>query len=805
MKLIPSLVLLAALATAEEHAPKQLSQDDPRATVTGRFLLPDGSAASSVAIKLHGWVSGQERKIEYGLPDNWSDLATTADADGRFELRFDPPQAFQFTLDCKLARHAEASWRWGRLRPGEVMDLGDVSLAEAGTIVGRVVDSGGEVPSGFWMVYADSSLEQEGPGGDRTRVMAPADPRTGEFRLEGLPPGRVELKAHSQIANWVDGPTVRVRANEVTEAEIVYDGPDNRRRIVVIPFSDPFYTHDPAPESIKLIAADGTERTAVHVEGSSQSEAFDDLPDGLYRVEIDDPLFEFWSRDRVRPGRRVEARLTGAATIELEVVDGETGHPIPRYGLRVVFHGPQGSPTGFELLSDNSIPPAKGVFSGILATPLRLIVRLEGRSVHQVEVEDLMRGDRRSLRVEVNRATRLVGRVLDAAGVPLAGVEVQRTTGTVAGLPKNVTGYGRSGPRRNLDETYETDRDGRFVATGGAVGMQTFRVSLGPWVSVDRTVELPLDDGESFELQMPPSGWLEGQLALPDGVSSKGLSLSFVGSGFDRVYSAVDGGSIQADGRFRYGPLPTGWAGVYADISCELPDGGFDGHQQWIGFTKIEPDSTTNRSWDLRLTYPGSAHVTLRIDGELFAKASLLFDLETTRYLGMFSSATESGRSVAYPRPGVDGIRARGGLMPGTWLVRVISLEHRWQWTSPEPIQIKPGQATQVAISLDLVRSYVRFVDAESGDPYTNGEVVVWTGIRGEESSSMLIKTDADCGYEFLLPPGSVRFSRQRPRSGSHESARGRFTQDQEPDDSVAVEWKVGNRDPIVRLPRREK
>lgn len=803
MSVAATIVALSLLAP-QPATPLQDDQGLKKpAVLEGRFLLPDGTPAEGVHLSVMGWGANQERILEYGEPRNWNDPTGETDADGRFQIRFVPPRAYQFVLDAILEGYAETSWRWGEIKFGERKDLGDITLVPECTVVGRVVDRDGNTLTYGWRVTARTSIRRPGGSGrDATTVRASIDAKTGEFRLEGVLAGRARIRGGHYHGVYTNEVMVNAVAGKGNFVELVYGGPNLHRRISVRHSSHPFYSCEPASESIKIIATDGTERTAVHVEGSAQNMAFDELPEGVYRVEIDDPLYEFWSRDGVRPGDRVDAMLTGAGTLELEVVDGETGRQIPRYGLRVVFHEPNPSPIEYELLPDGSIPPLDGFFEGIIATNLRLIVRQNGRAVQQVEVEGLTRGERRSVRVELDRGTQLVGRVLDAAGAPLAGVQVERTTGTVAGVPKNVSEYGPSGPLPNLEETYHTDREGRFVVTGGAVGMQTFRVCLSPWLSVDRTVELPLDDGEVLELQTPPSGWLEGELTLPEGASTEGLSLTFWGEGVEELECADEGGSVEADGTFRYGPLPTNRLGVSANIHCALPGGGSDGHQQQLGFITIEPDSTKHKSWDLRETYPGSAYVTLRVDGDPFAEANLSFDLVHTELNGFFGEVFESGESGSHPEVDDNGVRARAGLAPGIWLVRISGPTNAWQWTSPDSIKIEAGRATDIELTLDLVRRRVRFVDATSGDPYSNGEVVAWTGARGSEASAMRSKTDDDGIVAFRLPPGEVRFCRTRPGTEPSDQRRG---MEKEAGNSVAVEWKAADNDIVVSLPKREE
>lgn len=101
------------------------------------------------------------------MPDDWEDLGADTDQDGRFALRFEPPRAFQFTLDAKTPGYSEASRRWGEIPPGDVVDVGEVTLLRAGVIEGQIVDGNGNPLTGpGWMVYADNDVSRIGGRND---------------------------------------------------------------------------------------------------------------------------------------------------------------------------------------------------------------------------------------------------------------------------------------------------------------------------------------------------------------------------------------------------------------------------------------------------------------------------------------------------------------------------------------------------------------------------------------------------------------------------------------------------------------
>lgn len=800
--------LIALLALT---VPVVAQDDDPGfkkpAVLQGRFLLPDGSPAVGVALQVRGWGANQDRILEFGQPKDWVDPSGETDAEGRFALRFVPPRAYQFVLDGTLEGYAEVSWRWSAIELGEIKDLGDVTLVPAGTVVGTILDRNGNVLTKGWSVTAETPTTWRGIGGrDQTRVSGRVDPDTGEVRLEGVPAGRVTVSGRNGGGVDTNEVSLEVVAGIENFVELVYDGPNLDRRITVVHFSRPFYTYQPESSSIRLIAPDGTTKTAFHVQGSSQSEAFDDLEDGAYRIEIDDPLYEFWSKDGVRPGERVNATLKGAASLEVEVVEGETGRPIPRYGLRVVFHEANSWPNEFELLPDGSTPPADGLLEGLLPVAMTLVVRPEGRPEQRAVLEPLVRDEVREVRVEVGGAgARIAGRVVDGTGAPLEDVVVERTPGEVAGIPKGMMASGRNGRMPNLEDSYRTDREGRFQVAGVGAGKHTFRARFSPWITATRTVELPLPEGAELVIEAPESGWLEGSLELPPGASTEGLSLAFDGGGLEDDFFAmrmafgrdgpdVAGGAVAEDGSFRYGPLPVGELDVTWQLQIDLGGGSGTMHQDQLGSVAIEADATTHASWDLRELYPGSVRVRVSVDG----------DPRAVSKLGL--RQVDAWRSMSFPSvPDEDGYHHRGGVEPGAWLVGAIDGDNAWQWWSTEPLTVEAGREAVADVAFSLATRRVRVVDSESGEPIANVDVEAWTGPRDRRTSTTRATSDASGALELTLPLGEVWFCRAGP---APEPPAGRFQRSPPPEeaaDSVAVDWAAGENELVVKLPARKE
>jgi hypothetical protein len=230
------------VAVTPEAEPSEEAAAATGARIHGRFVLPGGAPAVGVAVTLGGWAGNDRLVREYGLPKDWKDLSTISDQEGRFELRFEPHRAFQFTMEGRLSGHAAVSWRWRSIAVAEDKDVGTVELAAASTIVVRVVDSIGNTLSEDWRVQADSAPGIHDDGRRSTRVTAAVDPSTGVAHLEGVAPGSTKLKGYSRITGWVEGPVIEVIAGRELEAEIRYEGPDGSRRITVMTSTRPFHT-----------------------------------------------------------------------------------------------------------------------------------------------------------------------------------------------------------------------------------------------------------------------------------------------------------------------------------------------------------------------------------------------------------------------------------------------------------------------------------------------------------------------------------------------------------------------------------
>jgi len=739
------------------------------AEIRGRFVLPDGAPAVGATVAVHGWGANQERELQYGVPEGWQDPSTTTDADGRFTLGFDPPRAFQFTLDAKLAGHAEASWRWLEILPGAVKDLGEILLPVGGILEGRIVDRAGNEVAGAWQVYADSLVSANGEGRQKSRVSVAVEPGTGRFRLVDVWPGPAELKAYSRMTNWVRGTRATAVSGETVAVDILYTGPDNSRRITVTTASDPFHVMGNPEEGTLRLTGPGIEpRTARLVEGSASTYSFEDLPPGTYTLEHLDPRYEPWQKQGVAPGTAVWAELVGSSALALDV-RGPDGAALEHYAVRVAFRNVNFWPREFQV-HDGQTTLAGGLVRGMFAGDYTVTVLAEGLGSRTAEVAGLTPGETRGLVLMFDAQARcvLAGRVLRSDGTPVPGVEVllletAQVDDSAASpvLRKNSMVSDPEVWRHELAATV-SDAAGAFRFELPHPGGYALQSSDGPLTCSSAGFDVAAGATvEGVELVLPRGGSVHGHMSAPAGAACPGLRAWACPVGattgpipFDPDFASAV--ALGPGGAYELASLPPGTMRLYLLLPEEARST-FVRQDDWIsgavelGTVEVLEGSATQADFNIGGNFPGRAALQVRVNGVPTAGLDVV--------LRTGSGAQQSELSIT---SGADGL-CELPAFPGTYRVRVGDRELGWSDWCAEQVTVTSAATTQAMPTITVASGALTCL--RSGQPLASEQVTVlraseWPGFW---DALVTRRTDAQGRLELVLTPGEYGLMRGVP------------------------------------------
>lgn len=730
------------------------------AHIVGRLLLPTGAPAAGAEVLVHGWVGNSTREQKFGAPSHWPDVKAAADADGSFDVALVPPRAFQFTMKASMPGHAGLSWRWGELLPGSATDLGVQTFSPACRITGKVLGKDGEPTGVLWSVYADAAVGATGEGSNGSRVSALADPVTGAFELDGLPPGPVVLKGYSKKANWIDGPTVLASPDEVANADIVYGGPDLSSTISITTFCRPFHIFS-TPEGLRIVArsSDGTEFEAERIPGSSQSFRVQGLPPGAYTVEASSPVHETWTKDGVRPGDSVRVQLRGGARVALTVLDGATGESVKPYRLRIGFNGTGYSPNVFTVLGRGKEPPAGGLFEGLIPWDVTLMVDAEGFAPFSLPLGEIKANTTTQAEARLVKGGRVEVVVVDGSGKPAAGAAVTLHPFFKGYDPEDVF----SGPMDSAKSL--ALRAATVKLTAGDNGRVAFEaLTPGPygllakWGALDvRKDRVEVHDGARIQetLTLPQSGSLEGRLTGGPPGGFNGLRVradSLVQSKSEMYFmtgpSEPGTSAVAPDGTFLVEALPVGAYRVELYLPSRMvptstsSSSSSSGRVVALGEVDVTAGAPTWATFDASAFVPATVTFTARRNGA--PGAGLLLRIQGDQGGGWDGSVLSADGTVEF-----------APVFPGDWTVTVRSLSEDWVYTHPEVMRLAPGEAASMDLLFETAKGRLRVIDVETGEPAASRQVYA-NGHAGP-------KTDAEGWLDLELPVGPLTLDGKRP------------------------------------------
>lgn len=751
------------------------------ARLVGTLLLPDERGAKNVEVELNGW-SMLPARSNPGVPYTpWKSPSVRTDADGRFELEFVPPRAYQFSLALRVDGCVPLSWRWTGVNGGDRLDLGRVIFERGGSVHGRLVDSEGRAVRERWTVFGDSRRQMPGAQSMRNGEIAmgasqsATNPLTGEFTLEDLPPGPIGVRAMSRLGVSLDGTLVDVAPGEVSETTLVWNGPDLSQRIGVQIQTPPFYglaseagpvrllPQQPAPENARDPSTQPVDRPneiEVPREGKReprqpQTVVFDGLSGSDYTLEISDPRFLPWRQEHIEPGQLVDARLIGAAEVRLRVLDARTHLPILRYGLRTRLSEPRSAAGVHEILPVGGEAPLDGAFGGLLPVDQLLLVSADGYCDAEIELSAPKIGTPSELTLELRRGRTLRGRVLEADGVtpaPNLAIELREGAGANGWSPWPPPGA----------RTTKSGADGRFELTGLRTGGYIVEASRSLLVVVRADVKAEaqqpgqLDEALEVTLTLPRTRELSGRVFVGEALDFSRAVLFFTPTSrndelrarYHQLVSARDTleGCLIKDGLYRSPALPLGPCAIelvaYPDPAA--PSQGVAPLRLSLGSVDVMDDDTAH-DLDAGANAPAGARVDVLVDGVPIEGLTVA--------LHRAGSNAPSGDA----RTGADGVAYVGPLAAGPVHVVVEAADRRWSWCTSEPLALEAGQVATANLSISLVEAELQLLENHEGKPLAKRALSIAPVVSPVPLAPRTLRTDAQGRVRLALVPGEYR------------------------------------------------
>ncbi len=757
------------VATREEVASSQTAPAATLATIRGRIELPSGAPAVGSKLKLHGFGANQERVIRFGRPKDWKDLEAITDADGRFEIRFSPPGAFQFALTAETEHESNLGWRWSSIDAGAVKDVKNARLPASGGVTGRVRNREGKLPAGHWLVQIWSRYKTQGDGGDATRMYVAPDATTGEFRFEAVPAGPAEMFASSIDRDGNKKSQeyeIDVTAAKILQQDIAYDAPDGESRRIRV---DPVNRAVPefvklAAGSLQLVGKDGAKKVAVADPKRFDAWTFEEVEPGDYSLELNDPNFEPYRKTDVHPGQTIRIPVVGSSGVRLDVTRPD-GSAIADYHAIARIQDPGiGSPK-FEFRARDVPAPADSTYRGFVANTYLLTIEVEGSPPAHVRVADLKPSEIRKVAVTIHPGSLLKGRVLDGKET-LAGVAIDLVD-LVAMSPPSDLHDGND--EAIAHHRTRSDANGSFVLGPLPPGRYEIEAVRNREVRTAKTViEIGANGSEgkdvTIDLSMPSSGRLRGRVQTKEGtpLALEGLSVAVSTGGRIDPFDDDVRAPLDASGRFAISPAPSGKCDVWLVLPpVTVPFLGDDWHftemakcgvlPMHIGRAEVTAAQTdAEPTFTLEEPAPGALDVAVAIDGKPAAGfAALLYPAP---------DVTDGPSPLAAVVLDANGKGRLGPARPGVGDLLIQIGKNQVLAASVEPVRIASGTNSQ---RFDLVPqdAEIVFTRGASNTPLANWVPGIGLGVDLEHPS----KTDAAGVLRTRLTPGRYFVSVQDP------------------------------------------
>lgn len=755
------------------------AEDPDACRIHGQLVDEAGAPVAGVQLSIKGSRAGSARRKRFGLPSDWVDPGPfVTDEEGRFDIRFIPPQAFRFLFQCTHPELADLGWRWDQIGLGEDKDLGEVLMERPGVIGGQIVDGNGELLAKGWRVMAYLQSFVEHHRGISTKHV-PVDAEQGHFRIQDLPPGKVQLTAKSLTGEHSKAVYVNTTAGDETWIELTHKGANVRNSI----FLD--FTARPFSVDGKWLAA--SEMWAVDAKGKSWPVTRDDtgwsatgLAPGQYTVRVDSPWYQTWRADDVKIGTRLRVQLVGRGALALRVLD-PSGEPLSAYGVRL---RPMGSTAVIHVRGADREPPPGGLHTGLAPGEYELMIEAPGFvPCFQRDVRVLV-DESPEVTVRMEPVIPLVGRVLDAAGLPAAGLLVQATPGEQAGhngpWPSGMLVYRSVDgepdifqlPRYQDEDT--TDAEGYFRLGNVGRGPHTLRLFISPWARADELVDVRDATGE-VTMRLPPLGSIEGRVVFdgerPDGYLTVDQPSKI--EGIHLVHMRADsfgGAKVDRQGRFRLGPLIVGLQ-EFVFRATRTSSSGASRVARTVFRVDVAEGAPTPYALDLA-PEPNSIRADLHftLGGQALGEGIGINLIPLEQW-------NPSGRRRKSRLHQLENGTCQIDALPfGDYEVHITS--GAWKWRFPESLVSGPS-GSKFNLDVPLLERTVHVVDAQ-GRPRPGAQV--WYGLHPRRLSGGPSITDGQGHLQLALVPGAYHFGLQQQVSRKNI-----------PKDPSAVTWEAGS------------
>ena len=717
-RILPFILALTA-STALALASTSI-QDEPEARISAQFLKPDGTPAGGAKWTIRGWGRNTEAVRQHGRPDDWENLVGTLDDEGRIDLRFVSPQAYQYVFNVHAEGFAQVSWRFPSIKPTEEKLLGAIELEPECLIKGRIVGPDGEVLSDrAWRIRARAKRQMSASYRNPAQTIISLEQGSERFVVNGLPSGEIEFQISLAGARARTEFQLDLEPGKDLERDFVFDveaatSPKITFSLNAGPFRDFQALRD---EHIEIVAADGTRIDVMRFHPSfPQLEAIPEV-EGPFTIKIDDPNFEPIEHKNIAKGELVRLRLVGSASLKLDVRD-PSGEPVPRFEL---FLATPGGLNESARVLDGKTDVEDGVIPGIIPGAYQMTVRAPN-AIARLDVPEIQAKEVREITVALEPIVRARGLVFYPDGEPVVGAEVMliKTAAQDDSSDSPILLGRSSGPLpsyRTLAGRAQTDADGMYSIDVPETGRYLI---IARETGKTRVISDPFDVDESSvarDLELPRGALLEGFVALPDHLKDAPWEIFFEGETYhpdlDRMRGAPQ---LDSRGEFRSVGLPAGKTNVYLrnpQSRTSLTPSGRPRDSYLVGTVELEEGGVHKATFAFEGDLPSRVTVKLTSTERLGEAAEVHLmpnDASSPNSRVVLSGSVESLSSEVVA-PGVYAIMVKGD---------------GWAVMKHDPVTIDPGTVVEVPIEVETMECTVQiFV---GGKPAAGQSLRLWSG-----------------------------------------------------------------------------